>query len=240
MPTAVLYQVLEIDTDAQTVRNPDAAYPRRLRTGLQHLIVYTLSGGLVSAVGLWVGVWIFQTQDPDAGLTGVFFAVCMFAALAWGVVSLPLGAFWGIRSLTASVGQPDLSSPERALKSFLFSIRGDMPSRAWDMLTDQAKQPPDVPLPGQHPVAEDLPQPEIRDLDSFKAFWSTLGCLDWKARTRDIRRRDLDKQSVVLTCPFQVDNKQKNKGTQVFEAEFLLVRRKQDRWFLANAFVWPM
>ncbi len=239
MAVITLYDVVGIDSDVQTVDNPEAAVARSLRTGLKHLILSPVIGGLVSAMALLVAYWTY-TRDPD-GTLGVVLSVVLFAALILGGLSFPYGLFCGVRSFVASVRVPDLTTPEAALKAFLASVRSSLPERAWAMLTDQAKQGPRVPMPTTHVVARKLPQPELVDLDAFTAFWSWLGCMHGKAQTRRVMRRDVDAKTVVLTCPFVVDHVAGEKKEKVtFNAEFLLVQRGQGLWFLANSFVWPV
>lgn len=166
-------------------------------------------------------------------------------SLAWGlllivaIVFFPYYVYLGLRSFLISFLNPNLSSPQSSLKCFLNSIKNDLYERAYNILTDHAQKAGRVKLPRKGVLSEKMPEIVIENLSSFKRFWTDMGTFSWKAKTRKIREKALDTHTTLLTIPVIVDNPSKKRHKLSFEAEFVLVKR-QELWFLANGFLWPL
>ena len=155
------------------------------------------------------------------------------------VVVFPYCVYLGLRSFLVSSFNPNLSSPQSSLKCFLNSIRSGLYERAYSLLTDQAQKAGRLKLPRKGVLWEKVPEIVIENLSSFKQFWTDMETFSWKAKTRKIQAKALDSHTTLLTVPVMLDNPSKKPQKLSFEAEFVLVKR-QELWFLANGFLWPL
>lgn len=242
----VLYKHLGIDPQKHNVADPGRATGKYLAVGIRNLIVYPTIGGIVSGLAWWAHLFVDRFME-NSSISGVIIPdmVEFVTSLAWGlllivaIVVFPYCVYLGLRSFLVSFFNPNLSSPQSSLKCFLSSIKSDLYKRAYNLLTDNAQRAGRVKLPRKGVLSEKMPEIVIENLSSFKRFWTDMGTFSWKAKTRKIRQRVLDSHTTLLIIPVMVDNPSKKRHKLSFEAEFVLVKR-QELWFLANGFLWPL
>lgn len=246
MSKIVLYEHLEIDSRKHNVPDPGRATRKYLAMGIKNLIVYLAVGGIVSGLAWWAHLFVDRFME-NSSISGIIIPdiVEFVTSLAWGlllivaIVVFPYCVYLGLRNFLVSSFNPNLSSPQSSLKCFLNSIKSDLCERAYSLLTDHAQKAGRVKLPRKGVLSEKMPEIAIEDLSSFRQFWTDMGTFSWKAKTRKIHEKTLDSHTTLLTIPVIVDNPSKKGPKLSFEAEFVLVKR-QELWFLANGFLWPL
>ncbi len=246
MEKIVLYEHLEMDPQKHNVADPGRATRKYLAVGIRNLIVYPTIGGIVSGLAWWAHFFVDRFME-NSSISGVIIPdiIEFVTSLAWGlllivaIVVFPYCLYLGLRSFLVSSLKPDLSSPESSLKCFLNSIKSDLYERAYNLLTDHAQKVGSVKLPRKGIFSKKMPKIIIENLSSFKRFWTDMETFSWKAKARRIRQKAVDSHYTLLTIPVIVDNPSKKRHKLSFEAEFVLVKR-QELWFLANGFLWPL
>lgn len=246
MEKIVLYEHLGIYPQKHNVADPGRATGKYLTVGIRNLIVYPTIGGIISGLAWWAHLFVDRFMESYS-IPGIIIPdmIEFVTSLAWGlllivaIVFFPYYVYLGLRSFLISFLNPNLSSPQSSLKCFLNSIKNDLYERAYNILTDHAQKAGRVKLPRKGVLSEKMPEIVIENLSSFKRFWTDMGTFSWKAKTRKIREKALDTHTTLLTIPVIVDNPSKKRHKLSFEAEFVLVKR-QELWFLANGFLWPL
>lgn len=246
MEKIVLYEHMGIDPQKHNVADPGQATGKYLAVGIRNLIVYPIIGGIVSGLAWWAHLLVDRFMENHS-IPGIIIPdiIEFVTSLAWGLLLIvavavfPYCVYLGLRSFLVSFFNPNLSSPRSSLKSFLNSIKSDLYERAYNLLTDQAQKAGRVKLPRKGVLSEKMPEIVMEDLSSFKRFWTDMETFSWKAKTRKIRQKAVDSHTTLLIIPIIVDNPSKKPPKLSFEAEFVLVKR-QEFWFLANGFLWPL
>ena len=246
MEKIVLYEHLEMDPQKHNVADPGRATRKYLAVGIRNLIVYPTIGGIVSGLAWWAHLFVDRFMENSSISSVIIPDIIEFVtSLAWGlllivaIVVFPYCLYLGLRSFLVSSLKPDLSSPQSSLKCFLNSIKSDLYERAYNLLTDHAQKVGSVRLPRKGIFSKKMPEIIIENLSSFKRFWTDMETFSWKAKARRIRQKAVDSHYTLLTIPVIVDNPSKKRHKLSFEAEFVLVKR-QELWFLANGFLWPL
>jgi len=230
----------EIWPSRHSVADPGRVRKRYVSRGLLHLVFWPVGGLACSCLLLALsrllqGIEINPNISPFIKIgTSMLNIFCFFG----GFAAFPFALCLGVWHFIVYSLRPNMSTPPKAIASFLRALSTGLFERAYDLLTDEARHMGRVDLPKMGIWEKKLPDLDITDLVSFGTWWRGLG-FNWKPDWSTLKEWRLADDLSVLQIAIVVRNPERNVERTQFDTVFPLVKR-EGAWFIAKPFFWPL
>jgi len=231
-----------ISPSDHSVSDPRRASRTYVLSGLGHFMIYPIVGLIVSILAYFLYAFLrgidINPQIPRLIKIGT--SMLTFCSFCVAILALPYSFFAGGRRLYWCCIRPDLSTPEKAIKCFLRSLKLRLKKRSYNLLTDQAQNLGKLDLTESgHILSKKIGEVVISDFSSFEKWWAwTKVELSWPPAWKKMVRYDISSDACILEFPVLVRYLAASAEHISFRAVFPVVRRDK-MWFVAKPFIWP-
>jgi len=228
-----------ISLDEHSVADPRCALRTYVKSGFGRFIIYPILG-LIGSIVSYTLFLVVRKVDVGGGFMQIPFSIIQLCLFLGAVLALPYSFYFGGRRFFWSCIRPDLSTPEKAVKCFLFSIKVGLKERSYNLCTDQAQNLVKVDLARLGRIgSKKMPEVAISDLSSFQNWWAWNNVqISWPPALKKMIRYDISSEECIIEIPVAVKYIASGSEYISFRAVFPLIRRDK-LWFVAKPFIWP-
>lgn len=226
-----------ISLDGHSVAHPRRALRTYVKSGFVRFIIYPIFG-LIGSIVSYALFLVIREVDVGGGFIQIPFSIIQLCLFLGAILALPYSLFFGGRRFFWSCIRPDLSTPEKAVKCFLFSIRVGLKERSYNLCTDQAQNLGKLGFTVLgHIGSKKSYELAISDLSSFRNWWANVR-ISWPPALKKMYRYDISSEECVIEIPIVAKYMDAPSEYMSFRAVFPLVCRDK-LWFVAKPFIWP-
>lgn len=221
-----------VDPKQQNVADPSRAFqsaaPEAMRnTGIALILFF-------SGIGILYGVGsIIESLMDDSSIKKI-----LHTALGGAAIGLAYNLWLKLKALSSVIIKPNLKTPQKAVKSFLSSLKNGLYNQAYNQLTDNAQIQNKIDMPRENEMQKKMPDLQFENLDGFVRFWSSID-FPWElSEFSTLKQQDIDDNISLIDAKISIKRTIHQPGETDFVAKFL-VFKIGDLWFLGNGFFWP-